>query len=171
MGHFFIYSIAYDLLPDAKLKKRIAATARRVMDHIIDHGYYLVDLDGKPTLWGFWAPERLAHEPDERALNSVQLLSFLKTTAHITGDSRYEAEYKKAAWDFKYADWLTRVNEFRQEINYSDEELAMLPYYCVFRYEKDSALLDTVTLRERDSMRQERVKIADLLEILLVEIR
>jgi hypothetical protein len=141
VGHFFIFSVAYDLLPDPELKKRIAATARRVMDHLIDHGYYLVDLDGKPTLWGFWAPERLKNEPDERALNSLQLLSFLKTTAHLTGESRYETEYKKVAWDLNYADWLTRVNELRQELNYSDEELAMLPYYCVFRYEKEPALL------------------------------
>ena len=141
VGHFFIFSIAYDILPEADLKKRIAATARRVMDHIIDHGYYLVDLDGKPTRWGFWAPERLEREPDERALNSLQLLSFLKTTAHITGDVRYETEYKKVAWDLKYADWITRLDEFRQEMNYSDEELAMLPYYCVFQYEKDPALL------------------------------
>src|ERR1043165_875204 len=119
VGHFFIFSIAYDLLPDAALKQRIAETAKRIMDHIIDHGYYLVDLDGKPTLWGFWAPERLKNEPDERALNSVQLLSFLKTTAHITGDARYDAEYKKVAWDLNYADWLTRLNEFRRELNYS----------------------------------------------------
>ena len=27
------------------------------------------------------------------------------------------------------------------ELNYSDEELAMLPYYCVFQYEKDPELL------------------------------
>ncbi|MEY2510683.1 MAG: glycyl-tRNA synthetase [Verrucomicrobiota bacterium] len=33
--------------------------------------------------------------------------------------------------------------------------------------EKDTALLDTVTLRERDSMKQERVKISDLLSMLL----
>lgn len=141
VGHFFIYSIAYDLLPDPELKKRIVTTAKRIMDHIIDHGYYLIDLDGKPTLWGFWAPERLAREPDERALNSMQLLSFLKTTAHLTGDPRYEAEYRKAAYEFQYADWLTRLDEFRIEMNYSDEELAMLPYYCLFRYEKDPALL------------------------------
>src|SRR5882762_4493016 len=32
--------------------------------------------------------------------------------------------------------------------------------------EKDPALLDTVTLRERDSMKQERVKIGDLLQLL-----
>jgi glycyl-tRNA synthetase len=33
--------------------------------------------------------------------------------------------------------------------------------------EKDAALLDTVTLRHRDSMKQERVKIAELLSVLL----
>jgi glycyl-tRNA synthetase len=37
--------------------------------------------------------------------------------------------------------------------------------------EKDAALRDTVTLRERDSMKQERVKIADLLEMLLAKTR
>jgi hypothetical protein len=33
------------------------------------------------------------------------------------------------------------LNEFRQELNYSDEELAMLPFYCLFVYEKDPTLL------------------------------
>jgi glycyl-tRNA synthetase len=33
--------------------------------------------------------------------------------------------------------------------------------------EKDAALLDTVTLRHRDSMKQERVKISDLLQLLI----
>lgn len=141
VGHFFIFSIAYGLLPDADLKERIAGTCQRIMDHILDHGYYLIDLDGKPTRWGFWAPERLAKDPDERALNSLQLLSFLKTTEHITGGARYAAEYRKAAHEFKYADLMTRVNEFRTEMNYSDEELAMLPFYCVFQYEKDPAML------------------------------
>ena len=141
VGHFFMFSIAYDLLPDRDLKQRIAVTAKRIMDHILDHGYTLVDLSGKPTTWGWWSPEKLLTQPDERALNSLQLLSFLKTAYHITGEQRYEAEYRKAAWEFKYADWITRVNEFRQELNYSDEELALLPFYCVFQYEHDPALL------------------------------
>jgi hypothetical protein len=141
VGHFFMFSVAYDLLPDKEVRQRIAAETKRIMDHILDHGYNLIDLDGKPTTWGWWGPEKLASQPDEHALNSLQLLSFLKTAGHITGDPRYEAEYHKAAWDFKYADWITHVNEFRQELNYSDEELAMLPYYCAFRYEKDPALL------------------------------
>jgi glycyl-tRNA synthetase len=37
--------------------------------------------------------------------------------------------------------------------------------------EKDAALLDTVTLRHRDSMKQERVKISDLLSLLLSQIQ
>jgi len=141
VGHFFIFSIAFDLLPDPDLKGRIAMTAKRIMDHILDHNYNLIDLDGKPTTWGWWGPQKLESEPDERALNSLQLLSFLKTTAHITREARYEAEYRKAAWEFKYADWITRLNEFRQEMNYSDEELAMLPFYPIFQYERDPALL------------------------------
>jgi hypothetical protein len=141
VGHFFIFSVAYDLLPDPDLKKRIAETAGRIMDHILDHDYNLIDLDGKPTLWGFWGSERLAREPDERALNSLQLLSFLKVAAHLTGRPRYDAEYRKVATEFNYTNLITRVNEFRLELNYSDEELAMLPFYTVFRYERDPGML------------------------------
>ena len=36
--------------------------------------------------------------------------------------------------------------------------------------EKDAVLRDTVTLRERDSMKQERVKIADLLQLLMARV-
>ena len=36
--------------------------------------------------------------------------------------------------------------------------------------EKDAALRDTVTLRDRDSMKQERVKISDLTQMLLTRI-
>ena len=36
--------------------------------------------------------------------------------------------------------------------------------------EKDPALLDTVTLRDRDSMKQERVKVSDLIQLLMARI-
>ena len=136
-----MFGIAYDLLPDPELKRRIAETTKRVMDHILDHDYCLVDLNGKPTTWGWWSPARLLQQPDERALNSLQLLSFLKTAAHITGDPRYTAEYRKVAGDWKYLDWITRVKEFRLELNYSDEELALLPFYGLFVYEQDPVML------------------------------
>ena len=141
VGHFFIFSVASELLPDPALKRRMADTAGRIMDHILDHNYNLVDLDDRPTRWGWWGPERLAREPDERALNSLELLSFLKVAAHLTGRPRYSAEYTKVAHEFNYTNLITRLNEFRLELNYSDEELALLPFYTVFQHEKEPAML------------------------------
>jgi hypothetical protein len=142
VGHFFLYSIATDLLPDVALKKSISETTTRIMNHIIDHGYYLVDVTGKPTTWGRWAPEYFRTEPGDSPLNSLELVSFLKSAAHITGNPKYDAEYQKVAMDMGYAQLTTRNRELREEINYSDEELAMLSFYCLFRYEKDAGMLE-----------------------------
>jgi hypothetical protein len=142
VGHLFLYSVATDLLPDAALKKRIAATTARIMDHILDHGYYLIDVTGKPTTWGRWSPDYFRENPPDSPLNSVELLSFLKAAAHITANPRYEQEYRRAALGMGYAQLAGRYKELREEINYSDEELAMLAFYCLFRYEKDEDLLN-----------------------------
>lgn len=142
VGHFFLYGVATDLLPDPVLKKRIAETTARIMDHIVEHGYYLIDVTGKPTTWGRWSQAYFRQEPSDSALNSMELLSFLKTAEHITGNARYAKEYRKAAIDLGYARQATRYKELRQETNYSDEELAMLSFYNIFRYETDRELLD-----------------------------
>jgi hypothetical protein len=142
VGHFFLYGVATDLLPDPALKKRIGETAARIMDHIVDHGYYLVDGNGKPTTWARWSQTYFHQEPGDSALNSMELLSFLKTAAHVTGNAKYAKEYRKAAMDLGYARLATRYKELREEINYSDEELAMLSFYNLFRYETDADLLD-----------------------------
>ncbi len=142
VGHMFLYAIATDLLPDAALKKRIRETTARIMDHILDHGYYLIDVNGKPTTWGRWSPQYFKENPGDSPLNSMELLSFLKTAAHITGNPKYESEYQKAAFEMGYAKLATRYKELREEINYSDEELAMLPFYCLFRYERNEDLLN-----------------------------
>jgi len=141
VGHFFLYGVAFDLLPDANLKQHIAQTAARIMDHIISHGYNLIDVTGQPTTWGKWSLSYFKQEPSDSALNAMELLSFLKTAAHITGDAKYATEYQHAAIGLGYAQIATRYKELRQEINYSDEELAMLAFYNLFRYETDRDLL------------------------------
>jgi len=144
VGHFFLYSVAWDLLADAELRQRIRATVTRIADHILEHGYNLTDITGMPTTWGRWSREYFdskAGAPDS-ALNSLELLSLLKVAAHITGDARYAAEYHKAAIDLKYLEQTTRLLELTHEINYSDEELAMLSFYPVWNYEQNPKFLD-----------------------------
>jgi len=46
------------------------------------------------------------------------------------------------AFDLKYLDRATRLLELTHEVNYSDEELAMLSFYPIFRYERDPLVLE-----------------------------
>lgn len=144
VGHFFIFGVAWDLLPPSEkaLRDRIAATARRMMDHIMGHGYTLVDLDGKPTRWGWWNWEYFrGPNRADGPLNALEALSFLKTAHHITGDEKYAREYRRVAIDEGYLAHTAKYLELREEINYSDEELAMLPFYLIFRHERDPEML------------------------------
>ena len=143
VGHFFLFSIAFDLLPDPKLKARIAATTRRIMDHILSHGLNLIDRTGQPTTWGKWSPEYFATRGGraDSPLNALELLSFLRAARHITGDRKYDVEYSRVALRMGYAALSARYRELSEEINYSDEELAMLSFYTLFRYERDASLL------------------------------
>ena len=143
VGHFFLYSIVFDLLPDPELKKQVREAARAIMDHILEHGYNLTDVNGQPTTWGKWSPAYFATpggKPDS-PLNALELLSFLRTAGHLTGDSKYEREYKKVALDMGYAKIATQYKELDDELNYSDEELAMLSFYPLFGYERSPRLL------------------------------
>lgn len=143
VGHFFLYSTAYDLLPDHDSRQHIAQAVRAIADNILDHNYSLVGETGQPTTWGKWYPEYFASSfgrPDG-PLNAIELLSFLKVAEHVTGDERYAQAYRHAAVDLGYAKLGTRYLQLREEINCSDEELFMLSIYPLMKYEKDPTLL------------------------------
>lgn len=141
-GHYFAYSVYYDLVATEKEKEDLRRIVRLITDHLIEHGYYLVDVDGKPTTWGVFAPEML-HGPWEaqRGLNSLEMLSHLKVAYHMTGDAKYQKEYLKLAREHHYA-----LNMIYQKItavghvNHSDDELAFLSYYPLVLYETDPEL-------------------------------
>jgi len=138
-GHFFAYALYYDLVADDAEKKDLRGICRRIMDHIIEHGYLLVDLDGQPTMWGVWAPE-LLNGPWEaqRGLNSLEVLSYLKTTYHVTDDEKYQEHYLKLAYDHHYAlNTLYQKLVYPGHVNHSDDELAIIAYDPLLRYEAD----------------------------------
>src|SRR5262249_26453675 len=98
-GQYFIFSIAWDHLEDRDLKQRLAATVRRMTDHILANGLKLADFHGQPTWWGRWDKQYFASRRgrSDSPLNALEILSFLKTAHHITGDARYQDEYLRLA--------------------------------------------------------------------------
>jgi hypothetical protein len=143
VGHFFAYSIVFDHIPDKALRKRLSRAVAQMADHLIEHRYNLTDIHGGPTRWGRYDPGYFETDDgrEERALRSLELLSHLKVAHHMTGEPRFQREYRKLIDELGYHINTTTYLKFRRELNYSDEELAMLSYYPLFVYEKDPQLL------------------------------
>ncbi len=139
VGHLFAYPIFYDLIEDEPYRKRARDLICRIVDHIIEHNYHLVDVDGKPTRWGVWNPDSLNKNPNwrmEQGLNSLEILSFLRAAYHVSGDPKYMQHYERLARDHHYAENTVYQKKVPpDEVNHSDDELAFLPYYILFRYE------------------------------------
>ena len=141
-GHFYAYSLYYDLVADEVEKEDLRGVCRRIMDHIIEHGYLLVDADGEPTTWGVWSPEMLNGPWEaQRGLNSLEILAYLKATYHVTGDEKYQEQYLHLARDHHYAlNTLYQKICYPGSVNHSDDELAIVGYDPLLRYEDDPSL-------------------------------
>lgn len=141
VGHFFACHVFYALAASEEEKQKIRNSLKRIADHILDHGYYLVDADGRPTTWGVWAPEKLNGDPKwwaERGLGSLEILSHLKVAAHIVGDSRYELAYRELIRKHGYA--LNTLNTKVPGGVSHDDQLAFLSYYPLLQLEQDPSL-------------------------------
>ncbi|RTE55256.1 regulator [Arenibacter aquaticus] len=143
-GHLFGYYCYYNLVADAKEKGRIADHFSKIMDHLIRNNFNLVDVDGTPTKWGVWSPAILNHDPDwapEKALNSLELLAFLKFAYQITKKEKYQSEYLKLIKEEGYlenAKMLHHTNPAWE--TYFDIFLSLYMYPVLISYEDDPVL-------------------------------
>jgi hypothetical protein len=140
-GHLFVLPLFFDLVADAEQKERVRQLINRIATHIVDNKYHLIDEDGKPTRWGIWHPDSLNHSTNwmyERGLNSLQILSFLKTASHFTGDPKFEEHYKYLVSEHGYAQNAVQAKKFGPfETSHSDDILNFFPYYNLLRYTHD----------------------------------
>jgi hypothetical protein len=145
VGHYFVYPIYHDLVADDTEKVALRGVIDRITNHILDNGYHLVDVDGKPTRWGWWAPSEIWEDPDETGLRALHMVSHLQVAIHLAGSPANRAKYQAA-----YADLikthryhlLTRNQKIiiPGSINHSDDELAFMSFYPLLQYEQDPAL-------------------------------
>ena len=144
-GHMFGYFFYYELVADTDEKKRVADHVASIVDHLIEHNFTLTDVDGKPTRWGVWSPEKLNRDPEwtaDRSLNSMELLSFMKLAFHMTGDQKYQDIYLNLINKEKYLENMQGIPQQNPAwFIYFDVILAAYQYPILLKCEKDPALL------------------------------
>ncbi|MGI8671422.1 MAG: hypothetical protein ACR2LU_02320 [Luteitalea sp.] len=150
-GHYFFYALYHDLVAqDASEQAAVAAVVRRMTDHLLAHDYRLVDHDRTPTRWGVFAPDVLNGDRswhEERGLNSLSMLTYLRIAHHMTGDARYDGAARDLVARHGYA-----LNLMQPKVtlgvgggNQSDDEMAFMNYYHLLAYEPDPGVRESVS--------------------------
>ena len=141
-GHYFAYGIYFDLVADKKEKKRIAGVVKTITDHIIDNNFHLTDVDGVPTTWANWEPDLLNNDDRwyyERGTNSLEILSFLKTTYHVTGEEKYNDVYNMLVTKHHYAMNCMQYKVEDCHLAHIDDQLDFTNIYPLIVYTDDNA--------------------------------
>jgi hypothetical protein len=156
--HTFGYGVLWECAAKTPAEKqRIAALYDKIISHIVRNNWYLIDTDGKPTLWARWNPEYVNWFPPsivDRKLNSVEIIAGLQFAHKVTGKEAYR---DKAFELFQQHGYLTNIlnsmkliapttgfihqdNDMGDEWNHSDDQLAFDTYWTLYRYAFDEGL-------------------------------
>ena len=141
-GHYFAYGIYYDLVADEAEKKEIAEVVKTITDHIIDNNFHLSDVDGIPTTWANWEPDLLNNDDRwyyEKGTNSLEILSFLKTTYHVTGDEKYNKVFDMLIKKHHYAMNCMQYKCEDAHVAHIDDQLDFTNIYPLIVYTDDNA--------------------------------
>lgn len=166
IGHIFAFGVAAELLDDADLKQRSIVLIDSLMQHVLDNDMYLVDWNGKPTLWGRWNPDYVNVRPEnvgDRKINASNITAMLQTAYHFTKREQYKekafelfekhgyyknlmrpmAQIGRAPDDAD--DWSKMLSE---SWNHSDDEMYFVGYWGLYRY----AFNDTLKARFKEAI-------------------
>ncbi len=160
-GHFYTYANYYDLCANEEEKKRIAEVVRKIMDHIIENDFHLVDIDGKPTTWANWNPSDLNNNHKwiyEKGTNSLEILSFLKTTEHMTGDKKYAKIFDDLLSNYHYGMNVMQYRIPDGHVLHIDDQLCFTTIVPLLRYVKDPSVRSLITMGLTHHWKDERVE-------------
>ena len=152
IGHIFVFSVLAEIVDDTWIKEKSIELIDALMSNIIRNDLYLIDYDGKPTLWGKWNPDYVNGFPIEvgdRKLNSSNIIAMLQTAFHFTGKEIYKEKAYELMENHGYLenlmrpmsligqsgdgsdDWSKMLSE---SWNHSDDEMYFLGYWGLYRY-------------------------------------
>jgi hypothetical protein len=149
IAHYYAVSLFHDLVAKGREKEMAAEHMARIATHIIDNGWVLRDMDGKPTRWGRWDPEYLLRPYGswDRGLNGLEAQAFIRATIAATGDQKYKDAFQQLI-DWGYHNYTVRQKRTFPpgDVAPWDDNLAFEAYYTLFRY-TDDPLLRSIYLR------------------------
>lgn len=156
-------------------KARITRFYDKIISHILRNNLYLVDVDGKPTLWGRWHPEYVNWYPPtifDRRLNSAEIIAMLQFAYRITGTELYREKAVDLLYNFGYLDnilismrnikrtpgFIHQGNDMGDQWNHSDDLLAFVTYWVLHRYAFNDELRAQYAAAIRDHWEIEKLE-------------
>ena len=136
-GVMYGYALAYDLCATAEEKQEIARNVSDLAGGVLNDGMRIIGFDGEPTRYGNYTP---AYVKMMEPMNALLLLQLLKVAGHVTGDERFDKEYRRFALDEGYARTAVKARGMSWSVNHSDDVLLFLAYYPLLKYETHPAL-------------------------------
>lgn len=172
----FAYALMFELVARNTVERaRVSAAYRRLVDHILKHGYQLVDVDGRPTLWGRWDPDYVngyPHSIVDRRLNSAEIIAFLQLAARMTGEEVYQQHGLTLLNQQGYLqNILSPMDEIRltpghiyqghdmgDVWNHSDDLLAFVNYWTLYRFAFNNQVRSLYAGAVKEHWRIERIE-------------
>jgi len=166
IGHIFAFGAMAELIDVDSLRTKAINLIDKLMQHIVDNDLYLVDYDGRPTMWGRWNPEYVNALPvivGDRKLNSSNIIAMLQTAWYFTGKEIYREKAFELINEHGYLENLMRpmaeigrapedADDWSRMLsgswNHSDDEMYYLGYWGLYRY----AFNDTLRKMYRESI-------------------
>ena len=172
VGQIFALTTILELADDQAWKARALKCLDDLMGYIVKNDFYLIDKDGRPTLWGKWNPAYVNKFPEnvgDRKLYSSNIIAFLQTAWHFTGKEIYRQRAIELMDKEGYLANLVRpfskigpsgTDELSKllsmEWNHSDDEMYFLAYPGLFNYAISSDLKAKYAETIRDHWEAER---------------
>jgi len=154
-------------------KKRVADYIDAILTHVLQHDYYMVDYDGKPTLWARWNQEYVNSfkvTQFDRKLNSILITAMLQLGYKLTGKEIYKTEMHRIWKEWGYAEnMMVPMSNIKfttgfahqgitmgTDWNHSDDEMAFLTYWALVYAALDKESLDKYQWIVKDHWEIER---------------
>ena len=152
IGHIFAFGAIAELIAEPELKNKAIMLIDTLMSHVVKNDFYMIDWNGKPTLWGKWNPDYVnarSKMVGDRKINSSNIIAMLQTAYHFTKKKKYK---DAAFYLMTKHGYLENLMKPMKEIdrapadadilsqrlsdgwNHSDDEMYYCGYWGLYRY-------------------------------------